>query len=161
LIRQPVLKDLEGARKTLKIGGVAIETRQGLIVAGTFVLYSLVCYYLADLLGVPAERAAVALAWVLPLAFAFAFVKKDGYHLDWWVARKWRSLRRPDVLLYKKANPDNPTALVRDSVQRALPAERFYWEMLRCDDGTYLVAFEVTPVALSLVVYSCPKSTTR
>lgn len=151
MIRQPVLKDLEGARKTLKVGGVAIETRQGLIVAGTFVLYSLVCYYLADLLGVPAERAAVALAWVLPLAFAFAFVKKDGYHLDWWVARKWRSLRRPDVLLYKKANPDDPTALVRDSVQRALPAERFYWEMLRCDDGTYLVAFEVTPVALSLV----------
>lgn len=152
MIRHPVLKDLAGSRKATKIVGVAVETRQMVIVAGTFVGYSLLCYYLADWLGFSAERTALAFCWVLPLAFLFAFGKnRDGKHLEWIVARKWLSLSRPKVLLFKRRDPANPAKPVRDSVQEALPAERFYWEMLRCKDGTYLVAFEVEPVALSLV----------
>lgn len=47
MISEPVLKDLEGAKKTHKIAGVALETRQGVILGATFVVYSLICYYLA------------------------------------------------------------------------------------------------------------------
>lgn len=35
MIREPVVKDLAGARKTTKIGPVAVETRQATILAAT------------------------------------------------------------------------------------------------------------------------------
>lgn len=151
MIRHPVLKDLAGANKTHKFGPIALETRQGAILAGTFVGYSLISYYLAGWLGLSTNGAALAFSWVLPLAVIFAFFKKDGRHLDWWLEKKWLSATRPKVLFFKRRDPAQPEKPVRDSIQEALPAERFYWEMLRCKDGTYLVAFEVTPVALSLV----------
>ena len=151
MISEPVLKDLEGAKKTHKIAGVALETRQGVILGGMFVVYSLICYYLAGLFGIDTTTAAIAFCWVVPLAFVFAFFRHDGRHLDFWLARKYLSVTRPDVLVQTQSDPDDPTRSLRNSVQRALPAERFWWEMLGCKDGTYLVAFEVEPVGLSLV----------
>jgi hypothetical protein len=148
VISEPVLKDLEGAKKTHKIAGVALETRQGVILGATFVVYSLICYYLAGLFGIDTTIAALAFCWVVPLAFVFAFFRHDGRHLDFWLARKYLAMTRPDVMV--QTQPD-PTKALRNSVQRALPAERFWWEMLGCKDGTYLVAFEVEPVGLSLV----------
>ena len=148
MISEPVLKDLEGAKKTHKIAGVALETRQGVILGATFVVYSLICYYLAGLFGIDTTIAALAFCWVVPLAFVFAFFRHDGRHLDFWLARKYLAMTRPDVMV--QTQPD-PTKALRNSVQRALPAERFWWEMLGCKDGTYLVAFEVEPVGLSLV----------
>ena len=38
-MREPVVKDLAGARKTTKIAGIAVETRQATILAGTLVAY--------------------------------------------------------------------------------------------------------------------------
>lgn len=151
MISEPVLKDLEGAKKTHKIMGIALETHQGVILGGTFVVYALICYYLAGLFGIDPATAGIALCWTIPIAMAFAFVKVDGKHLDHILLRKYLSFARPDVLMHTQLDPDNPTQSLRNSVQRALPADRFYWEMLGCKDGTYLVAFEVDPVGLSLV----------
>lgn len=151
MISEPVLKDLQGAKKTHKLAGVALETRQGVILGAAFVAYSLVCYYLADLLGLEPKTAAIAFSWVVPLAAVFAFAKVDGRHLDFWLARKYVSATRPDILYHTQSDLSDPTRSLRDSVQRALPAEEFHYETLRCKDGTYLMAFEVDPVGLSLV----------
>lgn len=151
MISEPVLKDLQGAKKTHKLAGIALETRQGVILGAAFVVYSLVCYYLADLLGLNPGTAAIAFSWIVPLAAAFAFIKVDGRHLDFWLTRKYISATRPDVLYHTQPEVANPTHSLRDSVQRAIPAEEFHYEMLRCKDGVYLMAFEVEPVGLSLV----------
>lgn len=152
MIRFPVLKDLQGGQKVMKVLGVAIDKRSGLILMGAFIGYSLFCYYLAKLVGLSPERAAIIFLPLLPFAFVFAFYRnRDGKHLDFVLWRKYLALVRPQVLLYKKRDPRNPEKPVRASVQEALPAEEFDWEMLRCEDGTYVVVFEVTPVSLSLV----------
>lgn len=152
MIRFPVLKDLQGGQKVMKVLGIAIDKRSGLILMGAFIGYSLFCYYLAKLVGLTPERAAIIFLPLLPVAFLFAFYRnRDGKHLDFVLWRKYLALVRPQILLYKKRDPRNPERPVRDSVQDALPAEEFDWEMLRCEDGTYVVVFEVTPVSLSLV----------
>lgn len=151
MISEPVLKDLQGAQKTHKIAGIALETRQGVILGATFVLYTLICYYLAGFFGVDPTTAAIAFSWILPVALVFGFVRVGGKPVDFWLRRKYLSLVRPDVLVHAQANPDDPTRALRNSVQRALPSERFYWEMLACKDGTHLICLEVEPVGLSLV----------
>ena len=150
MISEPVLKDLEGAKKTHKVMGIALETHQGVILGGTLVVYAVICYYLAGLFGIDPTTAGIALCWIIPVAFAFAFIKKDGKHLDHILLRKYLSFARPEVLVQTQLDPDNPTQSLRNSVQRALPADHFYWEMLGCKDGTHLIAFEVDPVGLSL-----------
>ncbi len=152
-MREPVVKDLAGARKTTKIAGVAVETRQATILAGTLVAYATFCYYLAGLFGLSTERAAVWLSPLLPLALAFAFYRsRDGYHLDFILERKVVSLLRPDVFFKRpRDRARGGWRSMRDAIQRMLPAEDFHWEMLRCDDGTYVVVFRVIPKNLSMI----------
>src|SRR5829696_3163552 len=152
-MREPVVKDLAGARKTTKIAGVAVETRQATILAGTLVAYATFCYYLAGFFGLSTERAALWLSPLLPLALAFAFYRsRDGYHLDFIIERKVISLLRPDVFFKRpRDGVRGGWRSMRDAVQRMLPAEDFHWEMLRCDDGTYVVVFRVIPKNLSMI----------
>lgn len=152
-MREPIVKDLAGARKTTKIAGIAVETRQATILAGTLVAYATFCYYLADLFGLSTERAAVWLSPLLPLALAFAFYRsRDGYHLDFILERKVVSLLRPNVFFKRPRDRVRGGWLsMRDAIQRMLPAEDFHWEMLRCDDGTYVVVFRVIPKNLSMI----------
>lgn len=151
MISEPVLKDLQGAQKTHKVAGIALETSQGVILGATFVAYTLICYYVASFFGIDPATAAIAFSWMIPLAFVFGFVRPGGKTVDFWMRRKYLSLVRPDVLVHAQPDPEDPTRSLRNSVQRALPAERFFWEMLACKDGTHLIACEVEPVGLSLV----------
>ena len=159
-MREPVVKDLAGARKTTKIFGVAVETQQAAILAGALVAYATFCYYLAGFLGLSSTRAALWLAPALPVALLFAFYRsRDGYHLDFLMQRKIISLLRPDVYFKRQAKADpigggpakDGWRTMRDAIQRMLPAEEFYWEMLRNDDGTYVVVFRVIPRNLSMI----------
>lgn len=102
-------------------------------------------------LGLDRTTAAIAFSWIVPLAVVFAFVRVEGRHLDFWLSRKYISATRPEVLRHTQPDASDPTQSLRDSVQRAIPAEEFHYEMLRCKDGTYLMAFEVEPLGLSLV----------
>jgi len=152
-MREPVVKDLAGARKTTKIMGVAVETHQAAILAGTLVFFATFCYYLAGFFGLSTTRAAVWLSPVIPVALLFAFYRsRDGYHLDFVIWRKIISFTRPAVFFKRpRDNVKGGWRSMRDAVQRLIPAEEFHWEMLRCDDGTYVVAFRVVPKNLSLI----------
>ena len=152
-MREPVVKDLAGARKTTKIAGVAVETRQATILAATLIAYATFCYYLAGFFGLSTVRAAVLLAWLLPVALLFAFYRsRDGYHLDFLLERKVVSLLRPDVFFKRpRDRAEGGWRSMRDAIQRMLPAESFHWEMLRCDDGTDVVVFRVIPEDLSTI----------
>ena len=100
-MREPVVKDLAGARKTTKIAGIAVETRQATILAGTLVAYATFCYYAAGFFGLSTEKAAVLLSPLIPVALLFAFYTKGGYHLDFLIERKLVSAKRP-VTLFKR-----------------------------------------------------------
>ena len=151
MIREPVVKDLAGARKTTKIGPVAVETRQAAILAATLVAYATFCYYAAGIFSLSTEKAAVLLSPLIPVALLFAFYTKGGYHLDFLVERKIVNAKRPATLFKRPPDPERGWRSLRDAVQRFLPAERFYWEMLRTEDGTYVVAFRVVPKNLSMI----------
>lgn len=151
MIREPVVKDLAGAGKTTKIGPIAVETRQAAILAATLVAYATFCYYAAGLFGLSTERAAVLLSPLIPVALLFAFYTKGGYHLDFILERKLVNAKRPVTLFKRPLDREGGWRSLRDAVQRFLPAERFYWEMLRTEDGTYVVAFRVVPKNLSLI----------
>ena len=152
-MREQVVKDLAGARKTTKIMGVAVETHQAAILAGTLVFFATFCYYLAGFFGLSTTRAAVWLSPIIPVALLFAFYRsRDGYHLDFVIWRKIVSFARPDVFFKRpRDNVKGGWRSMRDAVQRLIPAEEFHWEMLRCDDGTYVVAFRVVSKNLSLI----------
>jgi conjugal transfer ATP-binding protein TraC len=152
-MREPVVKDLAGARKTTKIAGIAVETHQATILAGTLVFFATFCYYLAGFFGLSTGRAAVLLSPLVPVALVFAFYRsRDGYHPDFIVGRKIISFLRPDVFFKRPRDKvKGGWRSMRDAIQRMLPAEEFHWEMLRCDDGTYVVVFRVIPKNLSMI----------
>lgn len=152
-MQEPVVKDLAGAGKTTKIMGVAVETRQATILASTLVAYATFCYYIAGFFGLSTTRAALLLGWLLPLALAFAFYRsKDGYHLDHILERRFVSFFRPDVFFKRRRDPvKGGYRSMRDAIQRMLPAEDFFYEMLKCDDGTYVVCFRIIPKNLSMI----------
>lgn len=152
-MREPVVKDLAGAKKTTKIFGVAVETHQATILAAALVFFATFCYYLAGFFGLSTTRAAIWLSPIIPLALLFAFYRsKDGYHLDFVLWRKLVSWLRPEVF-FKRPRDDvkGGWRSMRDAIQRMLPSETFHYEMLRCDDGTYVVVFRVTPKNLSMI----------
>jgi hypothetical protein len=151
VIREPVVKDLAGARKTTKIGPVAVETRQATILAGTLVAYATFCYYAAGFFGLSTEKAAVLLSPLIPVALLFAFYTNGGYHLDFLIERKLVNAKRPVTLFKRPPDGERGWRSLRDAVQRFLPAERFYWEMLRTEDGTYVVVFRIVPKNLSMI----------
>src|SRR5215207_9393815 len=148
-----MVKDLQGARKTTKLGPFAVETHQATILAGLLVFYATFCYYLAGFFGLSTTRAAILLTPIIPVALLFAFYRsRDGYHLDFLIWRKVIAFMRPDVFFKRpRDNERGGWRSMRDAVQRLIPAEEFHWEMLRCDDGTYVVAFRVVPKNLSLI----------
>ena len=152
-MREPVVKDLAGAHKTTKIVGIAVETHQATILAATLILSTVFCSYLAGFFGLSSTRAAIWISPLAVLALIFAFYRsRDGYHLDFIVWRKLVSWLRPDVFFKRPRDTEKGGwRSMRDAIQRMLPAEEFYWEMLRCDDGTYAVVFSVTPKNLSMV----------
>jgi hypothetical protein len=148
-----MVKDLQGAKRTTKIAFVAVETRQAAILVGALVAAAVFSYYLSPILGIGTDRAALLIAPLFPVALLFAFYRsRDGYHLDFVLERKLTTFMRPDVFFKRPRDRVNGGwRSVRDAVQRMIPAEEFHWEMLRCDDGTYLVAFRVVPRNLSLI----------
>lgn len=152
-MREPVVKDLAGAKKTTKIMGIAVENHQAAILAGTLVFFGTFCSYLAGFFGLSSTQAALWLSPVVPAALAFAFYKsKDGYHLDFVIWRKVISWTRPEVFFKRPRDPvKGGWRSMRDAIQRMIPAEEFHWEMLRCDDGTYVVVFRVIPKNLSMI----------
>ena len=152
-MRESVIKDLAGAHKTTKILGIAVETHQAAILAGTLVLSTVFCSYLAGFFGLSSTRAAIWISPLVLLALVFAFYRsRDGYHLDFIVWRKVVSWLRPEVFFKRpRDNENGGWRSMRDAIQRMLPAEEFYWEMLRCDDGTYAVVFSVIPKKLSMI----------
>lgn len=202
-MRFPILKALSGSQKVFKLLGVGLDKRQGLIVLSSVFVYWLLYRQLSQVIALTTAQAIVLFAPLVLAALAIAFVRHDGYHLDWWIQIKTRNFLRPDVLLWKRsprANASNAsnaavaagrddapgTALesvlrdggpgaspgkekgsrkekqkrrssgrasgrpMRDSIQDALPTDRFFWEMLRTEDGTYVLVFEVEPVSLGL-----------
>ena len=152
-MREPMVKDLQGARKTTKIGPFAVETHQATILAGLLVFYATFCYYLAGFFGLSTTRAAILLTPVVPAALLFAFYRsRDGYHLDFLIFRKVVAFVRPDVFFKRpRDNVRGGWRSMRDAIQRLIPAEEFHYEMLRCESGTYVVAFRVVPKNLSLI----------
>src|SRR5215210_3750846 len=148
-----MVKDLQGARKTTKIGPFAVETHQATILAGLLVFYATFCYYLAGFFGLSTTRAAVLLTPLIPVALLFAFYRsRDGYHLDFLIFRKVVAFVRPDVFFKRpRDNVRGGWRSMRDAIQRLIPAEEFHYEMLRCESGTYVVAFRVVPKNLSLI----------
>src|SRR5215204_6494563 len=148
-----MVKDLQGARKTTKIGPFAVETHQATILAALLVSYATFCYYLAGFFGLSTARAAVLLTPIIPVALLFAFYRsRDGYHLDFLMWRKVVAFMRPDVFFKRpRDHEEGGWRSMRDAIQRLIPAEEFHYEMLRCDDGTYVVAFRVVPKNLSLI----------
>ncbi|MDP9474270.1 MAG: ATP-binding protein [Actinomycetota bacterium] len=152
-MREPMVKDLQGARKTTKLGPFAVETHQATILAALLVFYATFCYYLAGFFGLSTTRAAIWLTPIIPVALLFAFYRsRDGYHLDFVIWRKVISFLRPDVFFKRpRDNVKGGWRSMRDAIQRLIPAEEFHYEMLRCDDGTYVVAFRVVPKNLSMI----------
>ncbi len=152
-MREPVVKDLAGAKKTTKIAGIAVETHQATILAGTLIFFAVFCYYLAGFFGLSTTRAAIWISPLIPVALAFAFYKsKDGYHLDFVIWRKLVSWLRPNVFFKRRKDPvKGGWRSMRDAIQRMIPGEQFFYEMLRCDDGTYVVVFRVIPKNLSMI----------
>lgn len=152
-MREAVVKDLAGARKTTKLAGIAVETHQAAILAATLVGYAVFCYYLAGFFGLSTERAAILLSPLAPLAILFAFYRSPGgYHLDFLVERKFLALLRP-VMFFKRARKplSGEPVSMRDAIQALLPTEEFHWEMLRLRGGTYVVVFRVIPRNLSMI----------
>lgn len=152
-MREAVVKDLAGARKTTKLAGIAVETHQAAILAATLVGYAVFCYYLAGFFGLSTERAAILLSPIAPLAILFAFYRSPGgYHLDFLVERKLLTLLRPSLFFKRARNhvSGEPVSM-RDAIQNLLPTEEFHWEMLRLRGGTYVVVFRVIPRNLSMI----------
>lgn len=155
--RFPVLKALSGSQKVFKLLGVGLDRRQGLILMGAIFCYWLLYKQLAKVIALTTPQAVVLFAPLVALALAVAFVRHERRHLDWWAQMKLKNRLREDVLLWKRTPPGNPLGNpsgrkkpLRDSIQEALGVDRLLWEMLRTEDGTYLLVFEVEPVALGL-----------
>ncbi len=208
MVRFPILKALSGSQKVFKLLGVGLDKRQGLIVLSSVFVYWLLYRQLSGLVALTTAQAVVLFAPLVVGALAIAFVRHDGYHLDWWIQMKARNYLRPNVLFWRRSpkpapsvrraeaaadkavvgkNPGKNGALesvlegggpgtaskgrkgsekkkgrssrkskkpsdktMRDSIQEAMPTDRFFWEMLRTEDGTYVLVFEVEPVSLGL-----------
>ena len=152
-MREPVVKDIAGAKKTTKIFGIAVETQQATILAGTMIFYAVFCYYLAGFFGLSSVRAAIWISPLIPVALLFAFYRsKDGYHLDFILWRKVVSWMRPQIFFKRPRDQiKGGWRSMRDAIQRMIPAETMSYEMLRCDDGTYVVVFRVIPKNLSMI----------
>jgi len=151
--RFPIPKSLQGDQKVFKAGPFTFDKRQGLIVMITFFLYWLAYKQLVKIVPLSTADALILFGPFVVLALAVAFVKHDGRHLDFYVQKKWSNSMKPKTLLWRRPGPRKgkpPKKPLRDSIQEALGVDRFFWEMLRTEDGDYLIAIEVEPVALSL-----------
>ncbi|HET6346692.1 MAG TPA: hypothetical protein VFH51_17290, partial [Myxococcota bacterium] len=138
-------------QKVAKILGVALDKRQIVVLVGALFAFWLLYKQLSRLLPMTTAQAFVAFAPLALLAIVVAFVTHDGRHVDWWVLKKTENRMKPRVLKWIKKHPGGKNKkTLRESIQEALPSERILWEMLRTDDGRYLIAFEARPVSLSL-----------
>lgn len=148
MIRFPLPKALSEGQKLFRVGPIALDKRQAIILLGTLLGYTVVYKQLVRLVHLSPAQAAVIFAPVLVFAVVIAFVPYDGRHLDWWIQRKVSNMLKPRKLLWRhKPKGRKP---LRDSIQEALPAETLYWETCRTRDGSYVMVFEIEPVALSL-----------
>ena len=149
--RFPILKGISGDQKVAKVLGVGLDKRQIIVLVGALFAFWLLYKQLSRLLPMTTAQAFVAFAPLALLAIVVAFVTHDGRHVDWWVLKKTENRMKPRILKWIKKHPGGKNKkTLRESIQEALPSERILWEMLRTDDGRYLIAFEARPVSLSL-----------
>jgi len=151
--RVKVLKALKDGHKLYTVFGLfSLDKRQTVIFLGTVVALMLFYEHLSSEIGLNAKQSLVLFGPLVALSVLFAFGRIDGKAIDYWGQHKLESLLKPRALRWRRAPKGGRD--VRDSVQAALPTERFLWEMLRTVDGTYLIALEVEPFNLSLSSHS-------
>ena len=147
-MRFTIPKELSKEPKLFRVGPISLDKRQSVILLGTVLGYTFGYQHINNMLSLNSTQALVLFLPTVLIALAVAFLRVDGRHPDWWVKKKIQNALRPSVLRWRRRGPDDKP--LRDAIQEFLPADRLMWEMMRTDDGTYLMVLEIEPVSLSL-----------
>lgn len=145
-----VLKELSRPHQTMRFLGMDLRMGQFAILAGSLLPLA-VAYRLGffSLLGLsPLQVAGFAVPFIAG-ALLFAFGGWGGKDFSFIAAKKLQSATRARRLVWKR-RPPHSAMWLRDAVQRYLPAERFYWDTLKTNNGSYVRILEVEADSLSL-----------
>lgn len=147
-MRFTIPKELSKEPKLFRVGPFSLDKRQSAILLGTVLGYTFGYQHINKMFSLNSTQTLVLFVPIVLIALAAAFLRVDGRHPDWWVKKKIKNAWRPSVLRWRRRGPsDKP---LRDAIQELLPADRLMWEMMRTDDGTYLMVLEIEPVSLNL-----------